>query len=36
MATRRIQGSPVRPVAVAAPTREDAVASDVEEQEEEE
>ena len=37
MATRRIQGSPVRPVAVAAPTREDAVvASDVEDQEEEE
>jgi small subunit ribosomal protein S6 len=35
MATRRIQGSPVRPVAVAAPTREDAVAaSDVEEEEE--
>ena len=37
MATRRIQGSPVRPVAVAAPTRDDAeVASDVEDQEEEE
>jgi small subunit ribosomal protein S6 len=37
MATRRIQGSPVRPVAVAAPSREDAVAaSDVEAQEEEE
>ena len=37
MATRRIQGSPVRPVAVAAPAREDAaVASDVEDQEEEE
>ena len=36
MATRRIQGSPVRPVAVAAPTRDDAeVASDVEDQEEE-
>ena len=35
MATRRIQGSPVRPVAVAAPAREDAVASDVEDQEEE-
>ena len=35
MATRRIQGSPARPVAVAAPTREDAVtASDVSEQEE--
>ena len=35
MATRRIQGSPARPVAVGAPTREDAViASDVEEQEE--
>jgi small subunit ribosomal protein S6 len=36
MATRRIKGSPVRPVAVAAPTREDAVAADVEDQEEEE
>ena len=37
MATRRIQGSPVRPIAVAAPAREDAVvASDVESQEEEE
>jgi small subunit ribosomal protein S6 len=36
MATRRIQGSPVRPVAVAAATREDAVvASDVEDHEEE-
>src|SRR5262249_47630142 len=35
MATRRIQESPVRPVAVAAPAREDAVASDVEDQEEE-
>jgi small subunit ribosomal protein S6 len=36
MATRRIQGSPVRPVAVTAPTRDDAeVASDVEDQEEE-
>ena len=36
MATRRIQGSPVRPVAVAAPARDDAeVASDVEDQEEE-
>ena len=35
MATRRIKGSPARPVAVAAPTREDAViASDVEEEEE--
>ena len=35
MATRRIEGSPVRPVAVAAPSREDAaVASDVEEEEE--
>jgi len=35
MATRRIEGSPVRPVAVAVPTREDAVvASDVEEEEE--
>jgi small subunit ribosomal protein S6 len=36
MATRRIKGSPVRPVAVAAPTRDDAVASEVEDQEEEE
>ncbi len=37
MATRRIEGSPVRPVAVAAPSREDAVAaSDVEAREEEE
>jgi small subunit ribosomal protein S6 len=37
MATRRVQGSPVRPVAVAAPTREDAArAPDVEDQEEEE
>ena len=37
MATRRIQGSPARPVAVGAPTRQDAeVASDVEEREEEE
>jgi len=35
MATRRIQGSPVRPVAVAAPAREDAVASGVEDQEQE-
>jgi small subunit ribosomal protein S6 len=35
MATRRIQGSPARPVAVSAPTREDAViASDVSEEEE--
>jgi len=35
MATRRIQGSPARPVAVSAPTREDAAsASDVEEEEE--
>jgi small subunit ribosomal protein S6 len=35
MATRRIEGSPARPVAVAAPTREDAgTASDVEEEEE--
>ena len=35
MATRRIQGSPVRPVAPPAPTREDAVVSaDVEEEEE--
>ena len=35
MATRRIKGSPARPVAVAAPTREDAeIASDVEEEEE--
>jgi len=37
MATRRIEGSPARPVAVAAPSREDAVvASDVEAEEEEE
>ena len=37
MATRRIQGSPVRPVAVAAPSREHAgAASDVEAEEEEE
>jgi small subunit ribosomal protein S6 len=36
MATRRIKGSPARPVAVGAPTRQDAeVASDVEDQEEE-
>ena len=35
MATRRIEGSPVRPVAVAAPSREDAgSASDVGEEEE--
>ena len=35
MATRRIEGSPARPVAAAAPTREDAgTASDVEEEEE--
>ena len=35
MATRRIQGSPARPVAVGAPTREDAeIAPDVEEEEE--
>jgi small subunit ribosomal protein S6 len=35
LATRRIEGSPARPVAVAAPTREDAgTASDVEEEEE--
>ena len=35
MATRRIQGSPSRPVAVGAPTREDAeIASDVEEEDE--
>ena len=35
MATRRIDGSPVRPVAVGVPAREDAVAaSDVEEEEE--
>jgi len=37
MATRRIEGSPARPVAVAAPTREDTrVASEVETPEEEE
>jgi len=37
MATRRIEGSPARPVAVAAPSREDAVvASHVEAEEEEE
>ena len=35
MATRRIQGRPARPVAVGAPTREDAeIASDVSEEEE--
>jgi small subunit ribosomal protein S6 len=35
MATRRIQGGPARPVAVGAPTREDAeIASEVEEEEE--
>ncbi len=35
MATRRIEGSPARPVAVGAPTREDeGTASDVEEEEE--
>jgi small subunit ribosomal protein S6 len=35
LATRRIEGSPVRPVAAAAPTREDAVVvADVEEEEE--
>lgn len=35
MATRRIQGSPARPVAVGAPTRQDAeIASDVQEEEE--
>ena len=35
MATRRIKGSPARPVAVGAPTRQDAeVAQDVEEEEE--
>lgn len=35
LATRRIQGGPVRPLAVGAPTREDAeIASDVEEEEE--
>ena len=37
MATRRIEGSPARPVAVAAPSRDDAVAaSDAEAEEEEE
>ena len=35
LATRRIEGSPARPVAVGAPTREDAqIASEVEEEEE--
>jgi small subunit ribosomal protein S6 len=35
MATRRMEGSPARPVAVAAPTRNDAqIASEVEEEEE--
>ncbi len=35
MATRRIEGSPARPVAVGAPARKDAeIASDVEEEEE--
>jgi small subunit ribosomal protein S6 len=34
MATRRIQGSPARPVAVGAPTREDAVIASVDEEEE--
>jgi small subunit ribosomal protein S6 len=35
MATRRVEGSPARPVAVGAPTREDAqIASEVEEEEE--
>jgi len=35
MATRRIEASPARPVAVGAPTREDAeIASEVEEEEE--
>ena len=35
MATRRIEGSPARPVAVGAPTREDADAASLVEQEEE-
>jgi small subunit ribosomal protein S6 len=35
MATRRIEGSPARPVAVGAPTREDADAASPVEQEEE-
>jgi small subunit ribosomal protein S6 len=34
MATRRIKGSPARPVAVAAPTREDAEASEIRDEEE--
>lgn len=34
MATRRIKGSPARPVAVGAPTREDAVIASVDEEEE--
>jgi small subunit ribosomal protein S6 len=34
MATRRIKGSPARPVAVAAPTREDAEASEIRDKEE--
>jgi small subunit ribosomal protein S6 len=34
MATRRIQGSPVRPVAVGAPAREDAPVAAVDEEEE--
>ena len=35
LATRRIEGSPARPVAVSVPTREDAeIASEVEEEEE--
>jgi small subunit ribosomal protein S6 len=34
LATRRIQGSPARPVAAAAPTREDAVSTAVVEEEE--
>jgi small subunit ribosomal protein S6 len=33
MATRRIEGSPARPVAVAAPTREDAEASETKDEE---
>jgi small subunit ribosomal protein S6 len=35
MATRRIEGRPARPVAVGAPTREDADAASLDEQEEE-
>jgi small subunit ribosomal protein S6 len=34
MATRRIEGSPARPVAVSAPNREDVGTSEVEEEEE--